>query len=61
MSNDVQAAAAAITSWAVALLALMGTYQNEIMFWLGFLLVLARLAQEIPKAIKSIRGWFRGN
>lgn len=58
MSNTVHTVAAALTSWVVALLALAGTYQNEIMFWLGLVLVLSRLTQELPKAYRSIKGVF---
>lgn len=59
MSNDVQAYAAAITSWVAAMLALMGAYQDQIMFWLGLALVLARLTQEIPKAIQQFKKVFK--
>lgn len=48
---------AALTTWVVALLALMGAYKESIMFWLGFILVVARLVQELPKAVKQIKRW----
>ena len=48
---------AALTTWVVALLALLGAYKEHLMFWLGFVLVVARLIQEMPKAIKTIKGW----
>lgn len=48
---------AALTTWVVALLALLGAYKENIMFWLGFTLVVARLVQELPKAIKTVKGW----
>lgn len=51
--------AAAFTTWAVALLALLGAYKENIMFWLGFVLVVARLVQEMPKAVKTVKGWIR--
>lgn len=49
---------AGLTSWAVAMLALFGDYRNEVMYVLGLILVLARLAQELPKAYKSIKEWW---
>ena len=58
--NTVHTVAAALTSWVVALLALAGTYQNEVMFWLGLVLVVSRLVQEIPKAYRSIKGVIHG-
>lgn len=48
---------AGITSWMVAFLALFGDYRNEVMYVLGLVLVIARLCQEIPKAIKAIKEW----
>lgn len=48
---------AALTTWVVALLALVGAYKEDIMFWLGFTLVVARLVQELPKAFKKIKSW----
>ena len=48
---------AALTTWVVALLALMGAYKEDIMFWLGFTLVVARLVQEMPKAIRQVKKW----
>lgn len=48
---------AALTTWVVALLALLGAYKEDIMFWLGFTLVVARLVQEMPKAIRQVKKW----
>jgi hypothetical protein len=52
---------AAATSWFVAFIAILGEHRDNMMYVLGLLLVLARLAQEIPKAIKSVKEWFKSN
>lgn len=57
MSNDVQVYMAALTSWAAAILAVAWQNQSEIMFVLGFVLVVARLVQELPKAYRQIKEW----
>lgn len=58
MNNDVQAFVAAVTTWSAAAIALMWAHQSEIMFGLGLVLMVARLVQELPKAIDSIKKWF---
>jgi hypothetical protein len=50
---------AAVTSWAVAALALMDAYQGSIMFFLGLILMIARLSQELPKALEIWKKWFK--
>ncbi len=50
---------AAVTSYAAAALAIAGAYQSEIMFILGLILMLARLSQELPKAIEIWKKWFK--
>lgn len=49
---------AAITSYTAAALALAGAYQHEIMFVLGLILMIARLSQELPKAVEIWKKWF---
>jgi len=48
---------AGVTSWIVASFALFGTWRSDVMYFLGLVLVIARLCQEIPKAIKAIKEW----
>ena len=56
----IQSFAAGITSWAVGLLAIFGTYSDNILQILGFILVIARLLQEVPKAYRTVKRWRRG-
>lgn len=49
MQAHIQAVWAGLTSWVVGLMMLLGTYSDSIIKVLGFVLVAARLAQEIPK------------
>lgn len=46
--------AAAATSYTVALIALFAPYMGGIVSLLGFVLLLARLVQELPKAYRVI-------
>lgn len=59
MTHTVQLVMAALTSWAVGLLAIFGTYSDQITKGLAMVLVIARLIQEVPKAIKFVRDWWR--
>lgn len=59
MTQTVQYVMAALTSWAVGLLAIFGTYSDQITKGLAMVLVIARLVQEVPKAIKFISDWRR--
>ena len=56
----IQSFSAGLTSWAVGLLAIFGTHSDAILQFLGLILVLARLVQEIPKAYRMIKRWRRG-
>lgn len=51
MSAHIQSVWAGLTSWLVGLTVLLGAYSDTILKILGFVLVVARLAQEIPKLI----------
>lgn len=51
MSAHIQSMWAGLTSWLVGLTILLGAYSDTILKILGFVLVVARLAQEIPKLI----------
>lgn len=57
MTVHIQAMWAAITSWVVGLMMLLGTYSDGIIKFLGFVLVAARLAQEVPKVYSMIIKW----
>lgn len=59
MSHTIQTVMAAVTSWVVGLLAMSGVYQDQILFWLGLVLVVARLVQELPKAYQKVRSWIK--
>jgi len=48
---------AGLTSWIVASFALFGHWRSDVMYVLGLILVIARLCQEVPKAIKAIKEW----
>ena len=52
MTTHIHAMWAALTSWVVGLMMLLGTYSDGIIKVLGFVLVVARLAQELPKLIE---------
>jgi hypothetical protein len=39
--------------WTVAL-----AHQGDVISFLGFVLLIARLVHDVPKAYKAIRGWF---
>lgn len=54
-TNDYMAAAA---SYVAALLALFVEHSNTIIQIMGFILLVARLVHEVPRAYNSIRKWF---
>jgi hypothetical protein len=50
---------AAVTSWCAATLAMLDAYQGGIMFCLGLILMIARLSQELPKAVAIWKRWLK--
>ncbi|KJC51080.1 hypothetical protein UP09_03270 [Bradyrhizobium sp. LTSP885] len=48
---------AAASTYLAALLALFIEHSNEVVKVLGFVLLVARLVQEVPRAIIMIRKW----
>lgn len=57
MSAHIQSVWAGLTSWLVGLTILLGAYSDTILKVLGFVLVVARLAQEIPKLIDMYKNY----
>jgi uncharacterized membrane protein YecN with MAPEG domain len=54
-TNDYLAAAA---SYVAALLALFVEHSNAIIQLMGFILLVARLVHEVPRAYYTVRKWF---
>lgn len=49
----------ALTSWIVGLLILFGEYSDHITKGLALVLIVARLAQELPKLVRMYTNWKR--
>jgi hypothetical protein len=56
MKNDVPHIADNVIGYALALYAILSAHANEVMGFLGFLLLAAKLVQELPRAYRVLTG-----